>query len=76
MRAAHTRSSGALGRLRRITNVVGSTDATQEAAHAQLESVLPTAAEIFLFDMQGFLLLPAVLSQSEVAALRTRLYEL
>ena len=36
----------------------------------------PTAAETFLFDMQGFLLLPSVLSPAEVETLRTRLYEL
>lgn len=46
----------------------------EAAAATQPEG--PTAAETFLFDMQGFLLLPAVLSPSETVALRTRLYEL
>lgn len=48
----------------------------QAAAAAEQQPFGPTAAETYLFDLQGFLLLPAVLSPSEVVALRTRLYQL
>lgn len=47
-----------------------------QAAAAKQKPVGPTAVETYLFDLQGFLLLPAVLSPREVVALRTRLYEL
>ena len=77
-------------RLRHITNALGAgtaprtaltlplhaLPATQPASAAVQPPAGPTAAEAYLFDMQGFIVLPAVLNHREVEALLARLYEL
>jgi hypothetical protein len=74
-------AGGALGRLRHVMTAVTATSQRQRQVQPQqcaaAESATgPTAAETFLFDLQGFILLPAVLTKHEAEVYRTRLYEL
>ena len=76
-------AGGALGRLRHVTTAVATSQRQaqrqvqpQQCAAAESAATGPTAAETFLFDLQGFILLPAVLTKHEAEVYRTRLYEL
>jgi hypothetical protein len=69
-------AGGALGRLRHVKTAVTATSQPQQCAAAESAATGPTAAETFLFDLQGFILLPAVLTKHEAEVYRTRLYEL